>query len=200
MLFRSQVKVKINRPTLEGGYQPMDFELVRQSIQTQPILHTTLMQDSIGYINLNTFSGNPSKEFKKAFHPLCGLLFYIIPKSGMPEIEQSELIVKIDWNDNIHVEENKNRIISLCNLLSDENTYHTAYIGEQQFLLNRDSELSISEAELYFKAKNIVHINEIEALIKNWFYSNYPDAIFSFYPPETIFEKIFVTGEADIIA
>ena len=66
----TQVKVKINRPTLEGGYQPMDFELVRQSIQTQPILHTTLMQDSIGYINLNTFSGNPSKEFKKAFQNL----------------------------------------------------------------------------------------------------------------------------------
>ena len=66
----TQVKVKLNRPNLEGGYDAKEFELVRQSIQTQPILYSALLQDSIGYINLNTFSGNPSKEFKKEFQNL----------------------------------------------------------------------------------------------------------------------------------
>ena len=66
----TQVKIKLNRPNLEGGYDAKDYELVRQSIQTQPILYSAILQDSIGYINLNTFSGNPSKEFKKTFQNL----------------------------------------------------------------------------------------------------------------------------------
>jgi carboxyl-terminal processing protease len=44
----------------------MEFTLVRESIQTKPILYSTVMEDSIGYINLNTFSGTPSKDFKAA--------------------------------------------------------------------------------------------------------------------------------------
>jgi carboxyl-terminal processing protease len=58
--------VKVNRPTLDGKYTPMEFDLIRESIQTKPILYATVMEDSIGYINLNTFSGNPSKDFKAA--------------------------------------------------------------------------------------------------------------------------------------
>ena len=66
----TQVKVKIDRPQLEGGYQPLEFDLVRQSIQTQAIPYADVLQDGVGYINLSTFSGNPSKEFKKAFQDL----------------------------------------------------------------------------------------------------------------------------------
>ena len=34
--------------------------------------------------------------------PLCALLFYEVPKSRMPEIDQNELIAHIEWNENIH--------------------------------------------------------------------------------------------------
>lgn len=66
----TSVKVNIDRPTIDGGYEPMEFVLVRQSIQTKPIPYADIMQDSIGYINLSTFSGNPSKEFKKTFQSM----------------------------------------------------------------------------------------------------------------------------------
>jgi carboxyl-terminal processing protease len=62
----TSLKVKVNRPGLDGKYTPMEFNLVRESIQTKSILYATVMEDSIGYINLNTFSGNPSKDFKVA--------------------------------------------------------------------------------------------------------------------------------------
>jgi carboxyl-terminal processing protease len=62
----TSLKVKVNRPGLDGKYTPMEFTLVRESIQTKPILYSTVMEDSIGYINLNTFSGTPSKDFKAA--------------------------------------------------------------------------------------------------------------------------------------
>jgi carboxyl-terminal processing protease len=62
----TSLKVKVNRPTGDGNYKPMEFSLVRESIQTPSIPCYTTMEDGIGYINLSTFSGNPSKDFKKA--------------------------------------------------------------------------------------------------------------------------------------
>ena len=66
----TSVKVNVNRPTADGGFEPLEFLLVRESIQTKPIPYSDILQDSIGYINLSTFSGNPSKEFKKTFQAM----------------------------------------------------------------------------------------------------------------------------------
>lgn len=35
--------------------------------------------------------------------PLCAFLFYEIPKSRMPEIDQNELIAHVEWNENIQI-------------------------------------------------------------------------------------------------
>ena len=74
--------------------------------------------------------------------PLCVFLFYQIPKSRMPDIGQSELIALIDWNENIHLDENRRRVEALFAHSVGEQTEYTAYIGRQDFLLNRDRELS----------------------------------------------------------
>ncbi len=60
-------KIKVDRPNDKGGQTPMEFTLVRESIQTPPIPYSTVMDHNVGYINLSTFSGTPSKDFKKAF-------------------------------------------------------------------------------------------------------------------------------------
>ena len=78
--------------------------------------------------------------------PLCVYLFYAIPKSRMPEIDQNELIVQLEWNENIHLDENRSRIASLMEEAEKIGARHTAYIGQQQFLLNTERELSVSEA------------------------------------------------------
>ncbi|MBR0042689.1 MAG: PDZ domain-containing protein [Bacteroides sp.] len=57
-------KLKVERP---GTKRPIEFEIVRQSIELPIIPYYSVLTDSIGYINLSTFSGNPSKEFKRAF-------------------------------------------------------------------------------------------------------------------------------------
>ena len=67
-LLRGQVgtsfKLKVQRP---GTEKPLDFNIVRRSIQMPLIPYYTVMDNNIGYINVSTFSGNPSKEFKQAF-------------------------------------------------------------------------------------------------------------------------------------
>ncbi len=132
--------------------------------------------------------------------PLCVLLFFEIPKSRMPEIDQNELIVHVEWNENIHIGENRERISRLFSEANKIGARHTAYIGQQQFLLNREQELSVSEAELYFQTEKASEIEPLRQELTTWTKQNYPMAIFSFSPPETVFEKIFVTGEADIVA
>lgn len=63
----TSLKLKVERPNDKGGQTPMEFTIVRESIQTPVIPYTALMDNKVGYIGLSTFSGNPSKEFKKAF-------------------------------------------------------------------------------------------------------------------------------------
>lgn len=59
-------KLKVQRP---GEKKPLEFTVVRRTILTPPIPYVGIVdkEHKVGYINLNTFSGTPSKEFKKAF-------------------------------------------------------------------------------------------------------------------------------------
>ncbi len=132
--------------------------------------------------------------------PLCVLLFYGIPKSRMPEIDQNEAIAHVEWNENIHIDENRRRVAALLEEAGRLGAIHTAYIGQQQFLLNRDRELSLSEAELYLKTEKADAIAPLRQAIDSWMRERYPNAVLSFSPPESVFEKLFVTGEADIVA
>ena len=132
--------------------------------------------------------------------PICVFLFQVMPKSRMPEIPQNELLSHIEWNENIHVEENRARVNFLTEHISSYLTEHTAYIGQQQFLLNREKELSVSETEVYIKAKSPSDIPNVQQKITEWLTRKYPMAVYSFAPPTTLFERLFVTGEADLVA
>lgn len=66
-LLRGQVgtsfKLKVQRP---GVKTPLEFNIVRRSIQMPTIPYYGIMDGQVGYINLSSFSGSPSKDFKKA--------------------------------------------------------------------------------------------------------------------------------------
>jgi len=126
--------------------------------------------------------------------PLCYLLFTVIPKERMPAISQNEMIVSIDWNENIHVEENKNRILDLFLAIHTQTVEQSAMIAQQQFILNSDREWTSSEAELYLKTEKAQQIPTLKEAIEKLFMSQYPLAIIAFAPPGTVFEKIFETG------
>ena len=67
-MLRGQVgttfSLRIERP---GVSKPIDFKIVRKSIQLPTVPYAGVVSGKTGYINLNSFSGNPSKEFKQAF-------------------------------------------------------------------------------------------------------------------------------------
>lgn len=67
-LLRGQVgtsfKLKVQRP---GVKEPLEFNIVRRSIQMPTIPYYGVMDGQVGYINLSSFSGNPSKISRKLF-------------------------------------------------------------------------------------------------------------------------------------
>lgn len=132
--------------------------------------------------------------------PLCVFMFFFIDKSRMPEIEENELMTRIEWNENIHLDENRSRINAIFDAVDDAVVEQSAFIGQQDFLLNREQELSSSESELYFKTANPKDIAPLQQSIYNVIRQKYPLAVISFSPPETFFEKLFVTGEAAVVA
>jgi len=132
--------------------------------------------------------------------PVCVTFFFFMPKERMPKIDQNEIMARVEWNENIHVDENNNRIKNLFTVTKNKVTEQSADIGQQDFLLNRDQELSSTEAELYFKTEQSKEIlplkREITNMVSKWF----PSAVLSFSPPQTVFEKLFFTGEPDVVA
>lgn len=131
--------------------------------------------------------------------PLCVFLFYFIGKERMPEIDQNELIARVEWNENIHVDENRQRVDALFGEMKDRTVEQTASVGQQDYLLNREQTLSSSEAELYFKTESSSDIAPLQQKVYQRLKAQYPLAVVTFSPPETVFEKLFVTGEADVV-
>ena len=132
--------------------------------------------------------------------PLCVFMFFFIDKARMPEIDQNELMVRIEWNENIHIDENRGRINTLFGVFASKVVEQSAFIGQQDFLLNRDQELSSSEVELYLKTASPEEVAPLQREIYEKVKQAYPSAVISFSPPESFFEKLFVTGEADVVA
>ncbi len=130
--------------------------------------------------------------------PVCVFFFFFIEKERMPAIEQNELIVRVEWNENIHLDENNRRIDQLQAATDSLVTLHTAYIGRQGYLLNSEAELTSSETELYFKTAGPEQLQPLQQLLEETVKARYPKAIITFSPPETIFEKLFDTGEATV--
>ena len=130
--------------------------------------------------------------------PVCFLLFVVMPKEKMPVISQKELILTIDWNENIHVEENKERVKHFFQSIHAKTVEYSGQIAQQQFILNRDREKTSSEAELYVKTATSRQILALREEIEAFFQTHYPLALISFAPPGTVFEKIFSTAEPNL--
>ena len=132
--------------------------------------------------------------------PFCIWMFNVMPKTAMPHLDHIETVALLEWNENIHVDENHRRVANLLQTTEQFTTENAGYVGHRQYLLNKENDLSPSEAQLYFKAEKSARIDELQRHITEWIKANYPMSVVTFTPPENIFEKIFDTSEAELVA
>ncbi|HOK26326.1 MAG TPA: efflux RND transporter permease subunit [Bacteroidales bacterium] len=127
-------------------------------------------------------------------------LFIAMKKERFPAVRQDEFVVTIDWNENIDTGENLERCLRIINSSSDLIKQTNSFIGEQQFLFNRDYDLSYTQSKIYIKATGYDAIQEIKNNISNFIVSNYPDAVVETAPQQNIFEKIFSASKVPLVA
>lgn len=132
--------------------------------------------------------------------PVGIIAIYLMRKEKMPALPQTEVIINIDWNENISVGENKRRVYNVINALKAETEQNINYIGQQQFLLNRDKEMTASEATIYIKTDEESNIKKIKGKVQKMIAKSYPKCQVSFEPPTSIFEKLFTSSDPPLLA
>lgn len=131
---------------------------------------------------------------------LCILGFQWIDKERMPAIDRHELIARIAWNEPIHTDENLRRIDRLQQFLDTMAVEYSAYIGQQDYLIDKNEPLEQTEAEIYIDAGTPERLATIERHIKEYMALQYPEAELTISPEETIFERLFTTADPPVKA
>ena len=127
------------------------------------------------------------------------LLFILLNKEKLPNLKQTEQIIEINWNSNITIDENKNRVKDLVMNLGKNLSSSSVVIGEQQYLLNKEKELSSSESVVYVKSTNVSASILVKKDLKRYFEKKYPEAIWKLNPHKSIFETIFGEDQAPLV-
>jgi len=124
--------------------------------------------------------------------------FVSVRKERFPSLEQTDATLFIDWNRNISLDENRTRVESFLKEVDSLTIQVACQIGEQSFVLDKASQITASEASVYFAAQSSEERIRIQNHLKGWIDKNYPETIFTFSPPESIFEKLFGSNEAPL--
>ena len=121
-------------------------------------------------------------------------------KERFPAFAQQELVVKLDWNERIHLNENRKRVEDLLDIVEEETELANAFVGSQQYILHKDMDLSGTEAIIYLKLKVAEGLSIVENKLRGVMQQKFPEAQIAFRFPETIFERLFADREASFVA
>lgn len=125
-------------------------------------------------------------------------LYKELPKSKLPKVEQSETILQINWGNRISLRENDRRIEKISTNLRDTLLQTTALVGQQQFILDRNTPKSSSEALIYLKVKDQKVLNSLKEKLRFYLRENYPEARYKFEGAGDLFSKLFPTNESKL--
>lgn len=124
--------------------------------------------------------------------------FYNINKEKLPQIKQKEFFIHVDWNQPVSFEQSYLQLTQITQSIQHYIKNEYKMIGNQQFLLNQEYELTYNEAQNYIELKNENTIDTAIANIKHLFKKNYPEATVSFSKPDNLFNKIFDNNDVPL--
>lgn len=128
------------------------------------------------------------------------LLFIDLPKSKLPVIEKDEVVVSIDWNSPVNIFENRQRVEDLLEKVNPYVNQSTCLVGEQQFLLDKNSTGNSTRSVIYLKGHAPQTIDSITTIIKAYLSNRYTESVFSFQDADNIFNVIFSDAEPNLEA
>ncbi|MFD2937754.1 efflux RND transporter permease subunit [Spirosoma flavum] len=118
-----------------------------------------------------------------------------IEKRGMPAVSRNELEAFIDWNEPVSVTENQQRIAQLTNRLRPAPSYVSAFLGQQQFLLNRQLQQTSNQTLLSLRTNSEADYEQLAQTLTKRLMGQYPKAVFEIRPARNLFEQLFGSTE-----
>ncbi len=138
--------------------------------------------------------------FFAALLGLAGILFFSIDKQGMPTISRTELQARVDWNEPLTVRENEKRLNAILKQLGKPGSVSNAFVGQQQFLLNRELQQDFNEATVYLKLDDQAEFERASENLRRIFKQSHPDALLEISAAKNVFEQLFQTDDAPLQA
>lgn len=123
---------------------------------------------------------------------LGGLYWFAqqLEREAFPQLSRQALEMTVDWNSSINLEENQRRIEQIRRAMGQAET--GAFIGEQQFLLERQ-EQTLNEAKLYMTVRD--NLADEQSQLRRYMTEHFPNASVRIEPAKNLFDYIF-GGEA----
>ncbi len=126
------------------------------------------------------------------------VVYFVLDKERLPAMEQQEVVATIDWNQNIHIDENRKRIESLISDFSDYTATVSASVGDQWFLMDWTNNLTNTQAQVYFKSHSEDSLKLFVSELEGWMKDHFPRANYELHPPENLFERVFNTSQSPL--
>lgn len=128
------------------------------------------------------------------------IMYQFLDKTRLPAIDKDELMLTVDWNEHIHVGENKRRTLQLIEYLQGQLEQNTCMIGEQKFLMDKNSVASSAEALIYLKVKRSSQLDSTMRTAELYLRKNFPQSIVQQREVDNIFSMIFSSDERPLTA
>lgn len=127
-------------------------------------------------------------------------LYGTLDKTRLPVIDRDELLLSVDWNEHIHISENKQRTLELIGHFNESLGQSTCMVGEQQFVMDKNSVASSSEALVYLKVKHPSMLDSILRATESYLRQKFPKSIVQQQEVDNIFNMIFSSEEKPLTA
>ncbi|MFT6872667.1 MAG: multidrug efflux pump subunit AcrB [Roseivirga sp.] len=132
---------------------------------------------------------------------LIPLTYYVLTsfeQRGLPDIEKTETLLTINWNEPIDAETNKTRVSGLINDLEGQPITESD-IGISQFLLSVEDG-RVENAQIYLKFSSREEKVDAEQWLANYFLQRHPNASLEIEDAPNAFDQIFASGGQYFIA
>lgn len=125
--------------------------------------------------------------------------YFVLEKERLPALEQRDVVVSIDWNQNINIDENRKRVAQLIKNTEGLTATVAGSVGEQWFLMDGGNHLTNTQSEVYFQCQSQDSLVLFTDAFSSWMAKYHPLASFEFQAPENLFERVFNTSESPLV-
>lgn len=129
----------------------------------------------------------------------AGAVVYMqLDKERFPHLSRADFELLVDWNEAIPLKENETRTLSLLRAGQEQIRASNSWVGQQQYLLNKTYDLSLSESKTYIRAPSQAQVAPLQEMLSAKLQQQYPQAILRFSPAKTPFEEVFGEKQAPL--